>query len=57
MDDVRAIMDTTIGASQAVIMGNSEGSAMSALFAATYPARVSRLVIFGGFRVASSWRM
>jgi pimeloyl-ACP methyl ester carboxylesterase len=48
MDDVRAIMDD-IGSRQAVLLGFSEGSAMSALFAATYPERVSHLVLFGGF--------
>ncbi len=35
MDDVRAIMDD-IGSQRAVLLGLSEGSAMSALFAATY---------------------
>jgi pimeloyl-ACP methyl ester carboxylesterase len=48
MDDVRAIMDT-IGSQRAALIGNSEGCAMSALFAATYPERVSRLILFGGF--------
>src|SRR5581483_4688524 len=48
MDDVRAIMDA-IGSRRAVLMGFSEGSCMSVLFAATYPERVSHLVLFGGF--------
>jgi class 3 adenylate cyclase len=48
MDDVRAIMDH-IGLQRAVLLGYSEGCAMSTLFAATYPERVSRLVLFGGF--------
>jgi class 3 adenylate cyclase/pimeloyl-ACP methyl ester carboxylesterase len=48
MDDVRAVMDD-IGSKQAVLLGFSEGSPMSALFAATYPQRVSHLVLFGGF--------
>ena len=48
MDDVRAIMDE-IGSSRAVLMGFSEGCAMSAMFAASYPERVSRLIFFGGF--------
>jgi class 3 adenylate cyclase/pimeloyl-ACP methyl ester carboxylesterase len=48
IDDVRAIMDD-IGSRQAVLMGFSEGSPMSALFAATHPDRVSRLILFGGF--------
>jgi class 3 adenylate cyclase len=48
MDDVRAIMDT-IGSQRATLFGHSEGCAMSALFAATYPERVSRLILFGGY--------
>jgi class 3 adenylate cyclase len=48
MDDVRAIMDD-IGSHRAVLMGISEGAAMSALFAATYPERVSQLILYGGF--------
>jgi class 3 adenylate cyclase/pimeloyl-ACP methyl ester carboxylesterase len=50
MDDVRAVMDA-VGSKQAAIMGFSEGCAMSALFAATYPDRVSKLILFGGFAV------
>jgi class 3 adenylate cyclase len=48
MDDLRAIMDT-IGSRRAALLGFSEGSAMSALFAATYPERTSHLVLLGGF--------
>ena len=48
MDDVRAIMDA-IGSQRATLFGHSEGCAMSALFAATYPERVSRLILFGGY--------
>jgi class 3 adenylate cyclase/predicted esterase len=48
MDDLRAIMDA-IGSRQAFLIGFSGGSAMSILFAATYPDRVSGLVLFGGF--------
>lgn len=47
MDDVRAIMDA-VGSEEAALIGFSQGGAMSALFAATYPDRVSHLVIFGG---------
>src|SRR5665647_508294 len=50
MDDLRAIMEA-IDSQHAVIIGFSEGCAMSALFAATYPERVSRLVLFGGFSI------
>jgi class 3 adenylate cyclase len=48
IDDVRAIMDD-IGSRQAALVGFSEGSPMSALFAATHPDRVSHLVLAGGF--------
>jgi len=48
MDDVRAVMDE-IGSSRAALMGFSEGCAMSAMFAASYPERVSHLILFGGF--------
>jgi class 3 adenylate cyclase len=48
MDDVRAIMDE-VGFARAVLIGYSEGCPMSILFSATYPKRVSRLVLFGGF--------
>ena len=49
MDDVRAVMDD-VGSQQVALLGFSEGSPMSALFAATYPERVSHLLLFGGFR-------
>jgi class 3 adenylate cyclase len=52
MDDVRAVMDD-VGSPRAVIMGFSEGCSMSALFTATYPERVSQLILFGGFAVAA----
>ena len=48
MDDVRAVMDA-VGSSRAALMGFSEGCAMSAMFAASYPDRVSHLICFGGF--------
>src|SRR4051812_21100442 len=48
MDDVRAIMDA-IGSQRATLFGHSEGCAMNTLFAATYPERVSRLILFGGY--------
>jgi class 3 adenylate cyclase len=50
MDDVRAVMDA-VGSKRASILGFSEGCAMSALFAATYPERVSKLLLFGAFAV------
>ncbi|MCP3370442.1 adenylate/guanylate cyclase domain-containing protein [Bradyrhizobium cajani] len=52
IDDVRAIMDT-IGSKRAILFGHSEGCPMSALFAATYPDRVSHLILFGGYAVAA----
>jgi class 3 adenylate cyclase/pimeloyl-ACP methyl ester carboxylesterase len=48
MDDVRAVMDA-IGSERAAVWGFSEGCTMSVLFAATYPERVSKLILFGGF--------
>jgi class 3 adenylate cyclase len=52
IDDVGAIMDE-IGSKQAVLLGFSEGSPMSALFAASYPDRVSKLILFGGYASAN----
>jgi pimeloyl-ACP methyl ester carboxylesterase len=46
MDDVRAVMDE-VGSEQAVLLGVSEGGPMSILFAATYPDRVSALILWG----------
>jgi class 3 adenylate cyclase/pimeloyl-ACP methyl ester carboxylesterase len=48
MDDVRAVMDA-VGSQQAALFGISEGSPMSALFAATYPERTSAIVLYGSF--------
>lgn len=48
MDDVRAVMDE-VGSRCAIIFGFSEGCPMSILFAATYPDRVSHLIVVGGF--------
>ena len=42
MDDVRAVMDAA-GSERAVLSGGGEGARMQALFAATYPERVSAL--------------
>jgi pimeloyl-ACP methyl ester carboxylesterase len=46
IDDVRAVMDHA-GSDRATLFGVSEGGPMSILFAATYPARVSALVLHG----------
>ena len=48
MDDVRAVMDAA-GSQQAALFGVSEGGPMCALFSATYPSRVSALIMQGGF--------
>jgi len=47
MDDVRAVMDAA-GSDKAALLGVSEGVPMSLLFAATYPQRVTHLVLYGG---------
>jgi pimeloyl-ACP methyl ester carboxylesterase len=46
MDDVRAVMDAA-GCERAALFGVSEGGPMSILFAATYPDRISALVLHG----------
>jgi pimeloyl-ACP methyl ester carboxylesterase len=53
MDDVRAVMDAT-GTSRAAILGASEGGAMSALFAATFPERTSALILYAA-RAKWTW--
>jgi len=52
MDDVRVVMDS-IGSARAILIGFSEGAAMSVLFAATYPERVPHLVLVGAWVRAS----
>jgi class 3 adenylate cyclase len=48
MDDVKAVMDAA-GFGRAAIFGISEGGPMSMLFAATYPERVSSLILYGTY--------
>jgi class 3 adenylate cyclase/pimeloyl-ACP methyl ester carboxylesterase len=48
MDDLRAVMDD-VGSQRAAVFGSSEGGALSVLFAATYPERVSALVLYGAY--------
>ena len=48
MQDVRAVMDAA-GSERAALFGISEGGPMSMVFAATYPERVSALVLYGTF--------
>jgi pimeloyl-ACP methyl ester carboxylesterase len=46
IDDVRAVQEA-VGSTRAHLMGFSEGGAMAVLFAATYPDRVSGLILYG----------
>jgi len=48
IDDVRAVMDAA-GSRSATIYGWSEGGPMSIMFAATYPERVTALILYGTF--------
>ena len=48
MDDVRAVMDAA-GSVRAALVGISEGAAMCAVFAATYPERTAALVMYGAY--------
>jgi pimeloyl-ACP methyl ester carboxylesterase len=54
MDDVRAVMEA-VGSSRAALLGVSEGGAMATLFAATYPDRVSALVLYGSYPHHGLW--
>jgi len=56
MDDVRAVMDA-VGSERAALMGVSDGGAMSALFAATYPERTAALILYGSFARAGATLM
>jgi len=53
MDDLRAVMDAA-GSERAALIGMSEGATMCMLFAATYPDRVSALVLWGAM-ARSTW--
>ena len=50
MDDIRAVLDAG-GAERAAVVGMSEGSLLSALFAAAHPERTQSLVLYGGWGV------
>ena len=52
MDDVLAVMDA-VGSESAAVAGTLEGGPMAALFAATYPERVSALVLYATFARAT----
>src|SRR4051794_36650837 len=45
MDDLRAVVDE-VGSARFALLGESEGGAVSTLFAATYPDRVSHLILY-----------
>ncbi len=47
-DDIRAVMDA-VKSPRAALYGVSEGVPMSVVFAASYPERVSALVLYGGY--------
>ena len=53
MEDVLAVLDA-VGSRRTALLGISEGGAMSALFAATYPGRTSALVLSGAWARAFS---
>lgn len=48
MDDLRAVMDAA-GSRSAALLGISEGGPMSTLFAASFPERVSHLILYGTY--------
>jgi pimeloyl-ACP methyl ester carboxylesterase len=48
MDDVRAVLDAA-GSERAVLFGYSEGGPLCALFAAAYPERTERLIMYGSY--------
>jgi class 3 adenylate cyclase len=48
MDDVRTVCDAA-GSEHAALLGVSEGAPMCALFAGTYPARTTAMILFGGY--------
>jgi len=48
MNDVGAVLEA-VGSTRTALLGSSEGGVMAALFAATYPERVSALVMHGAY--------
>jgi pimeloyl-ACP methyl ester carboxylesterase len=51
-DDIRAVMDA-VGSERADLFGWSEGANMAGVFAASFPERVSALVLFGAYARAT----
>jgi pimeloyl-ACP methyl ester carboxylesterase len=52
MDDLRAVL-AAVGSERAAVVGYSEGGPLSMMFAATYPERVSSLVLYASFARAT----
>jgi class 3 adenylate cyclase len=52
MDDIRAVMDA-VGSERAALLGFSEGAALSALFAASHPERITGLILYDGVAVGA----
>jgi class 3 adenylate cyclase len=48
MDDLRAVMDAA-GSERAALLGASEGGPMAILFAASFPERVTHLILYGTY--------
>ena len=48
MADMRAVMDA-VGSRSVALLGTSEGAATCVVFAATYPERVTAMVLFSPF--------
>jgi pimeloyl-ACP methyl ester carboxylesterase len=48
VEDVRAVMDAA-ESEQAILFGHSEGGSTAVLFAAKYPERAERLILFGSY--------
>jgi class 3 adenylate cyclase len=54
LDDLRAVLDA-VGSERTLVVGNSDGGALAAVFAATYPDRALGLVLWsGGVRMAKA---
>ncbi|WP_171241219.1 adenylate/guanylate cyclase domain-containing protein [Ruegeria sp. HKCCA5491] len=53
-DDIRAVLDAT-GSEKASIFGVSEGGNMTTMFAASYPERVSNVVLVGSY-ACRAWK-
>jgi class 3 adenylate cyclase len=53
IDDLRAVLDAA-GSERATVMGTCEGGALAALYAATHPTSVDRLVLCNSFSRATS---